>query len=29
MENKLSAIGNNNFMINYKKTDDILQICKN
>lgn len=24
MENKLSEIGNNNFMINYEKTDDIF-----
>ena len=24
MENKLSEIGNNNFMVKYKKTDDIF-----
>ena len=24
MENKLNEIGNNNLMVNYKKTDDIF-----
>ena len=27
MENKLEKIGQNNFMDNFVKTDDILRIC--